>query len=213
MKQITVINKEFVEFLHNRDSAHVDFLTQLPNRRAMYNHYNKLDKDAVVSVFFIDIDDFKKVNDVYGHSVGDSLLQTLAKYLKSKLPNAGIYRMGGDEFVVILEGRKAETETISLATNLMNGLQSVDFRSDVRSLVTLSVGIIANQSAGADLDEILKKCDSAMYRAKQKGKNSCVIFNSLEDEMKKNNEIEEEMTAAYTHNEFVPYLLPKINMN
>ena len=63
MKQITVINKEFVEFLHNRDSAHVDFLTQLPNRRAMYNHYNKLDKNAIVSVFFIDIDDFKKVND------------------------------------------------------------------------------------------------------------------------------------------------------
>ncbi len=213
MKKITVINKEFTRFLKNRDSAYIDYLTQLPNRRGMYDYYNKLRKDTYVSVFFMDIDNFKQVNDVYGHSVGDELLKTLAGYLKERFPkSSGIYRMGGDEFVAITEGNKNETEVIAMATEILNGLQDIDFRSDVRSQLTLSVGIIANQSAAANLDEILKKCDSAMYRAKQKGKNSCVIFNSLEDEMKKNSEIEEEMEAAYTHNEFVPYLLPKINM-
>ncbi len=212
MRKITVINKEFIQFLQNRDSAFVDYLTQLPNRRGMYDYYNNLKKDTYVSVFFIDIDNFKQVNDVYGHSVGDELLKTLAGYLRMKFPKSGIFRMGGDEFVAITEGKKSETEAIAIATDVLNGLQSVDFRTDVRSQLTLSVGIIADQSASANLDEILKKCDSAMYKAKQKGKNSCVIFNSLEDEMKKTTEIEEEMEAAYSHNEFVPYLLPKINM-
>ncbi len=212
MREITVINKEFMKYLKNRESAYIDYLTQLPNRRGMYDYYNKLKKDTIVSVFFIDIDNFKQVNDIYGHSVGDELLKTLAEYLRSKFPKFGIYRMGGDEFVAIYEGRKQETEAIAVATDLINGLQSMDFRSDVRSQLTLSIGVIANQAASANLDEILKKCDSAMYRAKQKGKNSCVIFNSLEAEMKKTSEIEEEMEAAYTHNEFVPYLLPKINI-
>lgn len=212
MRKIKVINNEFMQFLRNRDGAYVDYLTQLPNRRGMYAYYDKLSKNTQVSVFFIDIDNFKQVNDAYGHSVGDELLKTLAAYLKRKFPETGIYRMGGDEFVAFIEGGQTEPEAIALATDVLNGIQDLDFRKDVRRQLTLSVGIIVNQRSSANLDEILKKCDSAMYRAKQKGKNSCVIFNSLEDEMKKSGEIEEEMEAAYSHNEFVPYLLPKVNV-
>ncbi len=212
MRKIVLINKEFIQFLRNRDNAYIDYLTQLPNRRGMYECYDKKKKDTFVSVFFIDIDNFKQVNDVYGHSVGDELLKILADHLKKTFHQASIFRIGGDEFVVIMEGKKSETEAIGVANKLLEGLHYLDFRADVRSQLTLSVGIIVNQNSSANLDEILKKCDSAMYRAKQKGKNSCVIFNSLEDEMKKTNEIEEETEAAYAHNEFVPYLLPKINM-
>ena len=212
MRKIRVINKDFVQFLRNRDNANVDFLTQLRNRRGMYAYYDMLDKSTLFSVFFIDIDDFKKVNDVYGHSVGDDLLRTLAGYFKEQFPDSGIYRIGGDEFVAFEEGKKSEPEAIAHATRMLNGIRTINFREDVRQQLTLSVGIIMNQNPTADLDEILKKCDNAMYRAKKKGKNSCVIFNSLEDEMKKNSEIEEEMEAAYTHNEFVPYLLPKVNV-
>ncbi|MCR5824552.1 MAG: EAL domain-containing protein [Lachnospiraceae bacterium] len=212
MKKITIINKEFMQFLKNRDSAYVDYLTQLPNRRAMYDYYNKMKKDSYVSVFFIDIDNFKMFNDVYGHSVGDELLITLAQYFRQSFPTSGMFRIGGDEFVAITEGRKIEAEAIALATNLLEGIKNLKFREDVRSQLTLSVGIIANQNVSVNLDDILEKCDNAMYRAKQKGKNSCVVFNSLEEEMKKTSEIEEETEAAYSHNEFVPYFLPKIDI-
>jgi diguanylate cyclase (GGDEF)-like protein len=212
MRRIKILNKEFVRFLKNRDEAFTDYLTNLPDRRGMYDYYSRLKRNTIVSVLFIDIDNFKQVNDVYGHSVGDELLKTLAEYFKKMLPGSRIFRIGGDEFVAIDEGKKQEAKVISIATELLNGLQTIDFREDVRSQLTLSVGILVNQGVKANLDEILKKCDDAMYRAKQNGKNSCVIFDSLEEEMKKTNEIEEEMEAAYSHNEFVPYLLPKIDL-
>ncbi len=212
MRKIKILNKDFIRFLENRNNPFTDYLTNLPDRRGMYDYYSKLKRNSIVSVFFIDIDNFKQVNDVYGHSVGDELLKTLADYFRQELPGSHIFRIGGDEFVAIEEGKKQEAKAIATATEILNGLQTIDFRDDVRSELTLSVGIIPNQKVKANLDETLKKCDDAMYSAKQKGKNSCVIFNSIEEEMKKTNEIEEEVEAAYSHNEFVPYILPKIDL-
>ena len=68
MKKIRIINKDFTNFLKSRDGAFTDYLTKLPNRRGMYEHYEGLRKDSFVTVYFLDIDDFKEVNDVYGHS-------------------------------------------------------------------------------------------------------------------------------------------------
>lgn len=212
MKQIKLLNKDYFRFVEYRENENRDYLTKLPNRKAMYSYFGALDKSTVISVMFIDIDNFKRVNDVYGHAVGDDLLRCLAAYYVNNLPAAHIFRIGGDEFVVIFEGERSDSEVFGLVSNLSENLQSMDFRHDVLSFITFSVGIVANQNASLSLDDILNRCDAALYHCKENGKNSCVMYKTLEAEEKKKQIIEDEMTAALSHNEFIPYLLPKINM-
>ncbi|MBO7336630.1 MAG: EAL domain-containing protein [Lachnospiraceae bacterium] len=212
MKQIKILNNDFVNYKKNRTGDDRDYLTRLPNRRALYAYYRTIPSTEKISVMFIDVDFFKRVNDVYGHAVGDDLLRAIAKYLSSALSNASLYRIGGDEFVAIVVGERDDSEVLSTVSAMSEGLQSIDFRRDVLSFISFSIGIVANQSASMSLDDILNRCDAALYHAKENGRNSCVMYKSLEEEEKKRQIIEDEMTAALSHNEFVPYLLPKVNM-
>lgn len=191
--------------------AECDYLTGLANRRGLYDHYAALDKDSILHAMFIDIDNFKRVNDIYGHSMGDKLLIEISRLIR-KFAHGFTSRIGGDEYVVLLKGERKEEEIRQTAENLITNMENIDFRKDILSLVSLSIGIVMNQKASQILDDILAKCDVAMYQAKYNGKNRYTFYRAYDKTIEINRNIELEMEDALKNGEFVIYLQPKVNM-
>lgn len=196
---------------YKQDLASLDYLTGLVNRRGIYDYYASLDKNSLIHAMFIDIDNFKRVNDIYGHSIGDKLLicisQLIAEHTKSFAA-----RMGGDEYVVLFDASHTEAEIIHISEKMLADMELIDFRKDILSLVSLSIGIVLNQSVMQQLDDILAKCDAAMYQAKYDGKNRYTIYKEFDKTIEINRNIEAEMAVALQNGEFQVYFQPKVNM-
>jgi len=188
-----------------------DYLTGLASRRGLYEYYYSLDKDKIVHAMFIDIDNFKRVNDVYGHSMGDKLLISVSELIKS---NASGFtsRIGGDEYVILFDGSMSEEAMEETAKKLLCGMENMDYRKDILSLISLSIGIVLEQPVSQSPDEVLAKCDSAMYQAKYDGKNRYTIYKAYDKTLEINRNIELEMEDALKNGEFQVYLQPKVNM-
>ena len=192
--------------------ANVDYLTKLANRGGLYQYFDSLDKSQTMHFLFLDIDNFKIVNDVYGHTSGDELLVMVATKITNCIPGTFVSRIGGDEFVIILSGTLREEEVTNIARNILAEVSNSEYPNDILYMISISIGIVLNQKLDCNLDDILYKCDSAMYRAKKNGKNQFIIFNTMEDEVMEQKRIEEEMHHALANGEFVVYLQPKMNM-
>lgn len=208
-------NEEFREekeqFDDIRKMAESDYLTGLANRRGLYAFYTSLQKDELIHAMFIDVDNFKRVNDIYGHSMGDQLLINIAKLIEDHAQGF-ITRIGGDEYVVLFDGHYEQKEMEELAERMIQGMQNIDFRKDILSLISLSIGIVMNQSTSFPLDDILYKCDAAMYQAKYNGKNCYTVYKAYDKEIEINRNIELEMEDALKNGEFQVYFQPKVNM-
>lgn len=191
--------------------AECDYLTGLANRRGLYEHYSALDKDSIVHAMFIDIDNFKRVNDIYGHSMGDKLLIEISRLIQ-RFAHGFTSRIGGDEYVVLLDGGLPEEEIQQIAENLLNNMENIDFRKDILSLVSLSIGIVMNQNVSQMLDDILAKCDAAMYQAKYNGKNRYTFYRAYDRTIEIKRNLELEMEDALKNGDFAIYLQPKVNM-
>ncbi len=188
-----------------------DYLTGLANRRGLYDYYSSLDRNNSIHAMFIDIDNFKRVNDIYGHSMGDKLLIEIS-HLIQKYSTGFTSRIGGDEYVVLLNGAIALNRIEEIAKELIENMGQINFRTDILSLVSLSVGIVFDQPASQPLDDILAKCDAAMYQAKYDGKNRYTIYQSYDKTFEISRNIEAEMESALENGEFQVYLQPKVNM-
>ncbi len=105
--------------------AFTDYLTKLANRQGLYNYYNKLPKQMLMHFMFIDIDNFKRVNDVYGHGMGDELLIKVGELIRNKLPGSFVSRIGGDEFVAVIDGTLDHGIVTDNAQNLIDGIQEI----------------------------------------------------------------------------------------
>ena len=189
----------------------LDYLTGLVNRRGIYEYYSNLDKDKHIHAMFIDIDNFKRVNDIYGHSIGDKLLVCISQLI-SEHTNSFAARMGGDEYVVLFDAHHSEEAIVDISEKMLAGMQNINFRKDILSLVSLSIGIVMNQSVTQQLDDILAKCDAAMYQAKYDGKNRYTIYKEYDKTIEINRNIELEMEDALQNGEFQVYFQPKVNM-
>jgi diguanylate cyclase (GGDEF)-like protein len=168
----------------NRDS-----LTGLLNREGFAAAFLDLSAADAVAVAVIDMDDFKTVNDTFGHAVGDQLIQASARSLAGSLPTDSIVaRMGGDEFVVALPGSSAESALILLEEIRAHLATHVPVPPipEIDRPATLTVGIAARPPHGATLDELLRAADSAMYRAKAEGGNRVAIHVDEKMVMKSN---------------------------
>ena len=199
------------EEIFTRNESCCDYLTGLVNRRGLYEYYNSLNKEDLIHAMFIDIDNFKRVNDIYGHSMGDQLLVATSKLIQ-QCTQAFASRIGGDEYVILFEGHISHTHIISIAETMLAELPNIDFRKDILSLISLSIGIVLDQNAAQPLDDILSKCDAAMYQAKYDGKNRYTIYRSYDKTIEINRNIELEMEKALKSGEFVVFLQPKVNM-
>lgn len=188
-----------------------DYLTGLASRRGLHDYYYSLEKEQVIHAMFIDIDNFKRVNDVYGHSMGDQLLIGIANLIQSNTQSF-TSRIGGDEYVVLFDGSLSTEEMTDTAKRLLSGMEHMDYRKDVLSLISLSIGIVLEQPVSHTLDEILAKCDSAMYQAKYDGKNRFTVYKAYDKTIEINRNIELEMESALENGDFQVYLQPKVNM-
>lgn len=195
--------------------AYHDTLTGLTNRRRFYEEIaaaSEIDNQSF-AIIVLDLDHFKKVNDSYGHQMGDRLLQLAAEQLKLLVrKNDHIARFGGDEFVIMYQFDEiAEVE--ALADSMSNHLSSLLFDEGINLTITMSAGISVYPRDGSDPDTLIKKADIAMYKVKQNGKNHFEIFSEqmIEQTMWRIN-TENELKDAVANEEFVLHYQPQIHM-
>ena len=168
--------------------AYYDPLTNLPNRRLFMERLRaalegRPRRQRFGAVAFIDLDNFKTLNDTRGHAAGDVLLETIAERLLSCVPDeATVARLGGDEFVILLEAidwdRTRATERMQGLANLVLRTidQPVPLGDGDSHRVTSSIGLVVFEHGSADADRVLQEADAAMYAAKDAGKNKCRAF-------------------------------------
>lgn len=176
---ITEIKKasEKVSFL-----ATHDVLTNLPNRYLLPDRFQIVKAEAErfghkAGVFFIDVNMFKDINDIYGHNAGDIVLKEVAVRLSKTLRGSdSVVRWGGDEFAVVADHIKGLEDVMSVAAKILS-ISSETFRIDGKSIkVGLNIGISVYPDDGKELDELLRKADIAMYNAKAKGENNFELY-------------------------------------
>lgn len=187
IKNFIAISSDITELKENEERldflAHHDSLTGLPNRLHMsirLEHSINICKrlGSYTAICFIDLDNFKTVNDMYGHDVGDELLKETTKRLKSMLrADDTLARIGGDEFVLIYQNIKNPDEITGIAEKIVQSIQKPFEIFGNQCLIGSSIGISIYPDDGATADTLLKKADIAMYKAKDSGKNRFKYYN------------------------------------
>jgi diguanylate cyclase (GGDEF)-like protein len=159
--------------------ARTDQLTQLPNRR-YFDEYTKLlvsrrrstDRVAILAV---DVDHFKRVNDLYGHQIGDVVLQAIANAIQASVREEDVpVRFGGEEFVVLLQNPSAGV-ALEIGERIRQTVRQLDLiEAGVTDRITVSVGVASGQHPGEAMDDIVERADRALYTAKRTGRNRVV---------------------------------------
>lgn len=166
--------------------AHFDHLTQLPNRVLFNDRLAQSIRGAkrfnrVMAVLFIDIDNFKEINDTHGHEAGDAILQVTASKIRRCIREIDtVSRLGGDEFAVILSEVKSQDTTIDTARRIIDVVSRPVVYNDAEITITVSIGIALFPEDASSVSGLLSLADSAMYQAKQAGKNNYVFYRELE---------------------------------
>ncbi|MFJ8234998.1 EAL domain-containing protein [Ureibacillus sp. NPDC094379] len=199
--------------------AYHDDLTGLPNRRYFHKVLKEKMENAKVhtkkfSIFLLDLDRFKMINDTLGHEKGDWLLVQVSKRLLEYLPNnAELFRMGGDEFTVILNGLSNVSETTSIAEGIIQLFQQPFAIANYEFHISTSIGIATYLCSEYDADTLFRKADTAMYRAKEQGKNSYFVYEStLENYLFEKLTFEQELRHAIQNNQLELYYQPQISL-
>ena len=167
--------------------AYNDVLTDIPNRASFHEKFAEVLEDArknntTFSLFYLDIDDFKSINDRFGHNAGDTILQVVAKRLVNSIRvDDTVSRMGGDEFTMILLGSSKE-ELLHVIGRIHKNLEQTIHFEDVLIKIMVSIGSATFPADGADEETLLRNADNAMYIAKSKGNNN-YHFYAAEDAM------------------------------
>ena len=134
-------------------------------------------KNGVFSIMFIDLDNFKAVNDALGHEMGDLLLQQVAGRIQSCIRRGDLVaRLGGDEFVVLIEDLNDVKEVSSIAHKILNILERDYSLNGHTASITSSIGISSYPKNGSELNVLLSAADAAMYRAKSAGRNNAQFY-------------------------------------
>jgi len=205
--------------------AFFDPLTNLPNRRmlndklSMYVEQIK-QSDHTGALLFLDLDNFKRINDSLGHNAGDEILVELSQRLTRVLnPTDTLARVGGDEFIILIENVGDSHKQASLESELMaKVVQSVFYDKfeigDLAFQVSCSIGICLINNANAISENILKFADTAMYRSKMKGGNSSSFYDpALQTLLENQTELETDIVRAIACDEFCAYFQPQLSID
>lgn len=185
-----------------------DYLTGLLNRRGLNEVWNSLPSTFALHCVYLDVDNFKLVNDVYGHSKGDELLIFVAGMLKRLFENQLVVRMGGDEFCILCNGEIESGEIESKFPKLQEELAEEDFEGSIDNVLSFSIGVLYNQKVAAGLNTILLKCDDAMYYMKKHGKNGVVNYDSISCMLEERKAIKNRAKYALENDEISILLRP-----
>lgn len=202
-----------------KQMAHYDALTKLPNRVLLADRLNQAmvqsqRRHCSLAVAFLDLDDFKVVNDTYGHAVGDELLMIVSKRMKDALRDGDtLARIGGDEFVVVLPDLINFNDYQSVLERvLLAASKAIKINGSILQ-VSASIGVSTYPQDGTEADILMRHADQAMYQAKHMGKNCYHLFDITHDDaINIQQENCDNISAAFDRREFILYYQPKVNM-
>ncbi|EOA03908.1 diguanylate cyclase/phosphodiesterase with PAS/PAC sensor domains protein [Herbaspirillum frisingense GSF30] len=203
-----------------RHQATHDALTGLPNRNMLHEHLQRAiqvarQKGGLTAVVFVDLDQFKFINDSLGHQVGDELLKTVAQRLQACLRDTDmVARQGGDEFVLVLQNQTGGEQGIAEVMQRILAAVARPWQAGDREFqVTASIGVSRYPADGKDVETLLKQADSAMYRAKEQGRNNFQFFAPWMDTQVSNRlEMLINLRRALDQEEFKLYYQPKLSL-
>ena len=205
-----------VQMMH---SAEHDFLTGLPNRMLLNDRVNQAIAAAPrhnkkVAVLFLDLDGFKHINDSLGHPIGDKLLQSIAKRLVNCVRGSDtVSRQGGDEFVVLLSEMEQSEDAAISALRLLQAVAEAHTIDQHDLHVTTSIGVSVFPDDGKDAETLIKNADTAMYQAKENGRQSYQFFKpAMNVRAVERQSIEENLRRALERQEFALHYQPKIDL-
>lgn len=199
--------------------AYHDQLTGLPNRRLLKDRLSQavssvVRRDAKLAVMYLDLDHFKDVNDSMGHGAGDVLLQIVAERLQGCVrADDTLARMGGDEFVLLLNGVNGADDVASIAGKIIHELSQPMRIGNDELRITPSLGISMCPQDGRDADDLLKYADVALYQAKQQGRATYRFYTqALHDQSVERVQLERLLRHALERNEFELYYQPQVDL-
>ncbi|MBX9676662.1 MAG: EAL domain-containing protein [Methylotenera sp.] len=214
---VSVAKAMSVKMMH---LAQHDFLTNLPNRVLLNDRIAQAIASAnrygtQVALLFLDLDNFKHINDSLGHATGDKLLQSVTKRLSASVRNTDtVSRQGGDEFIILLEDSKTGKNAALTAEKILEELTLPHEIGKCQLYVTTSIGISVYPQDGLDGETLLKSADTAMYYAKEKGRNNYQFFkNEMNTHAVQRLKIEADLRVALEKHQFELLYQPKINLN
>lgn len=192
--------------------AKYDQLTGLANRTRYWEflqrsiEVSRRNKQKVYTLI-LDLDNFKEINDTYGHDAGDILLTLVTKRISSSLRSADlICRLGGDEFAIIVQDTEPEASVIDIAEKLIKAFEPPFFVYEKQAYVGCSIGIAAFPNDGENANEITKSADTAMYSAKKSGKNNfCFFQKEMQERVQEHVQVANELRSGLDNQEIIPY--------
>ncbi|MEH2623307.1 cyclic di-GMP phosphodiesterase Gmr [Bradyrhizobium sp. AZCC 1719] len=208
--------KAFEEHLFR--SAYYDELTGLPTRRVIEHRVNSLLKydngQGLFALAFLDVDNFKHINDYYGHSVGDALLAEIAKRVGLDLRDSDILsRISGDEFVLLLNPVQSESEVAEFIRFILQRLKAPFFIDQSEIFASTSIGVSLYPEHGRSYEELRQNADIAMYRVKNGSKGAAAFFDaSMEREAQARMKVEQALRVAILEKRFCCAFQPKVDI-
>jgi diguanylate cyclase (GGDEF)-like protein/PAS domain S-box-containing protein len=205
------------------EAAYFDHLTGLPNRRFLLEELDKVlgrtqRSGSHGALLFLDLDNFKLLNDTLGHDLGDMLLRQVAQRLRLTLRHSDqVARLGGDEFVVVLEAlgksvQEAVTEANHVLGKLLGSLDQPYYLNGRLIVSTPSIGIVLFDGSSASIETLLKQADLAMYRAKAEGRNTARFFDpSMQAAAERQAAFESALQEGLSAHQFVLYCQPQFS--
>ncbi|MER2058095.1 MAG: EAL domain-containing protein [Niallia sp.] len=200
-----------------KELAFTDVLTELPNRNSCLSYLNdrllNCDEVQSMAVLFLDLDQFKRINDTKGHGTGDIILKKVAYRLKSAIKETDfVARLGGDEFLILLENKERK-EIEDVAKKIINQFSVPFVVKQDEFFVTPSIGISMYPTDGDDQESLIKNADAAMYVAKDLGKNNFQFYSSfIAENGARKMELEMALRKAISNKELELYYQPQIDI-
>jgi diguanylate cyclase (GGDEF)-like protein/PAS domain S-box-containing protein len=199
--------------------AQHDFLTDLPNRVLLNDRINQAISFALrynkqLAVMFVDLDLFKKVNDSFGHAIGDKLLQSVAGRIVTCVRRSDtVSRHGGDEFIVLLSQVGHAEDSVFIARKILSSLAEPYLIDQKHLQINASIGVSTYPGDGQDAETLIHKADTAMYDAKKLGRNNFQFFKAdMQARVLEWRSLEGSLRGALDRNEFVLHYQPKIDL-
>ncbi len=199
--------------------AYYDTLTGLPNRTLLMDRFsiaaaNALRKKRMLAICFLDLDNFKTINDTLGHTYGDELIANVGRFLKGQMRKGDtIARLGGDEFIIMQPNIKEIEEVTRMASRLLASFKKPWILAGREFYISASIGITIFPDDGQDMQTLMKNADAAMYKAKELGKNNFQLFTeALNKRMLQKLALENDLRKALERNELILHYQPQIEL-
>lgn len=204
LRQLVLEKTKKLEYLAFHDS-----LTGLMNRHLLYKEMEKIipsndKKNKLSAVLYIDLDDFKRINDTMGHDAGDDVLKEIAQRMKLLIKDIGVIsRLGGDGFVILLTDIQSPRDAENIANQLMHVFTRAITATDRVLVVTASIGIVISPDDGVLIEDLLLKADLALYSSKSTGKHRYTFYNqTMQNKMIARLDIEEGIREGLARDQF-----------